>query len=788
MRILARKAIRNLISLRAQTGATGILVMFGVASLVSTWSAYETLKSARDRYYQSHHLGNVFSEYKSVPLSLARRIRAIPGVDRASFRTSVQGLIRIGDPAVARFISIPSGHNPEVNLLHLREGRMPVFRSEVEVALHEGFAKAYSLHPGDMLPVQVEGNEVRVRIAGIAISPEFVYALGPGIPLSDDRHFAVIWMPEEHLSRLAGMTEAFNSLALTLRDPSQTDAVKARVDWITGDYGVRAAFGRDRLVSARLVDQEIAQQKASAIITPLVFLGITAFLIHVIFGRLLHLQRPEIATLKALGYSDSSITGHYLGMVVLMIVAGAVPGVGMGIFFGDMMARSYARFFRFPAFGFELDARSLAAAVLIAIVSGIFGAFLTLREIAGLRPSQAMRAPVPKPMKRIFLGEQGQMLSERFSMRSRMVIRNLLSRPLRLLLTVLGIAMASGVIILALSWGDITDFMILTQFQRIQHEDLDVAFRKTVSSGALQALRNLRGVLEAEGVRRIPVRFRIAGFSKEAVLSAWPEPLHLRKIVDPGLQELSLPAHGILLSDAFRRRGGIRIGQEVFMDRVDPPFQRLGFRVAGFSGDVIGIGAHLTIPELESKLDEARGINGVLLKIDPREKEALYSKLKDYPMVASITRKDSLYYGFKNTLAAMIRTGTRLITFFGLGIAFGVVYNTIRVSFSERIREIASLRVLGLEEREAFRILISEVGLQLLFALPLGCLLGKGLVHWMMTSVNTEDFTFPVVIAADSYFSAMALVGLAFVLSVVSMRRLAKKESILDSLKMRDTG
>lgn len=784
MRVLGRKAIRNLISLRAQTGATGILVMFGVASLVSTWSAYETLKSARDRFYKSHLLGDVFSEYKSVPLSLARKIRSIPGVDQTSFRTSVQGLVRIGDPAIARFLSVPSGRDPGVNRLHLREGRLPGPGSEIEVALHEGFARAYSLHPGDPLTVQIEGNQVRVRIAGIATSPEFVYALGPGVPLSDDRRFAVLWMPEEHLNRLARMTDAFNSLALTLRHPSKADEVKGQVDWITRNYGVRAAYGRDRLISARFVDQEIDQQRASAIITPLVFLGITAFLIHVIFGRLLNLQRPEIATLKALGYSNRSITRHYLGMVVLMILVGSIPGIGMGMFFGGMMTRSYSRFFRFPEFSFELDPRSVVVGVGIAILSGVLGAFLSLREISNLEPSQAMRAPVPRPMRHIFLHARAHLLS----MRSRMVLRNLFSRPLRLTLTVLGISTASSVIILALSWGDITDFMITTQFQRIQHEDLDVSFRRTVSNGALQSLRNLPGVLEVEGVRRIPVRFRIAGFSKEAMLSAWPDSLRLREIVDSDLNPEPLPPQGVLLSDAFRRNGGIRAGQEVFMDRVDPPFQRLRFRVAGFSGDVIGIGAHLRIPELEAQLNEARGINGALLKIDPREKEALYSRLKDYPLVASITRKDSLYYGFKHTLAAMIRTGTRLITFFGLGIAFGVVYNTIRVSFSERIREIASLRVLGLAEREAFQLLISEVGLQLLLALPAGCFLGTGLVHWMMTSVNTEDFTFPVVIDARSYLYSMALVGVAFALSVASMRQLSKKESILQTLKIRDTG
>ncbi|MBU6153015.1 MAG: ABC transporter permease [Bdellovibrionales bacterium] len=786
MKALHQKTIRNLISLRAQTAATGILVMFGVSSLVSTWSAYESLKSARDRYYQSHQLGDVFSEYKMVPESIERKIRGVPGVERAEFRISIQGLIRTDDLAIARFLSIPSGKNPEVNRLHLREGRLPEFRDELEIALHEGFAKAYSLHPGDALTIQIEGKRERVRIAGIAISPEFVYAIGPGVPLSDDRHFAVVWMPKKHLERLASMQDSFNSLALTVRDPKMIESVKGSVDWLTRDYGVRASFGRDQLSSARLVDQEIAQQKASAIITPLVFLGISAFLIHVIFARLLGIQRPEIALLKALGYPDRRITSHYLEMVVLMILIGAIPGIGMGAFFGGMMARSYARFFRFPVFGFELHPPSVAVGVLVALASGMLGAFLSLREISRLPPTQAMRAPIPRAVRsRVLLGSK---VSAFLSMRARMVLRNLFSKPLRLAFTVFGISMASAVMVLALSWGDITDYMILTQFQRIQREDLDVTFRKMVSGSALQSIRNFSGVLDLEGVLRIPVRFRIAGFSKEAVISGWPEKLHLRKLLNGKLQDLTLPARGVLLSEAFFKKGGVRVGDLVYADRIDPPFDRLALRVAGFSGDVIGIGAHLRMSELEEALTESRGVNGALLKIDPHELESLYRKLKDLPLVATILRKDSVYYGFKHTLAAMIRTGTTLITFFGLGIAFGVIYNSIRVSFSERSRDIASLRVLGLSEKKAFRILIAEVALQTAIALPMGCLLGVGLTNWMMTSVNTEDFTFPVVIDRSTFLYAVILVIPAFFFSVWSVRRLARKESILDSLKIRDTG
>jgi putative ABC transport system permease protein len=786
MKAIHQKAIRNLISLRAQTAATGILVMFGVASLVSTWSAYESLKKARDLYYESHSLGDVFSEYKSVPRSMARKIRGVTGIERASFRISIQGLIRTGDPAIARFISVPSGSNPEVNQLFLREGRLPVFGDEIEIALHEGYARAYSLHAGDTLPIQIEGQRTRVRIAGIAISPEFVYAIGPGVPLSDDRHFAVAWMPEKHLERLASMKDAFNSLAITLNRSSEVESVKGSIDWITRSYGVRASFGRDKLPSARLVDQEIAQQKASAIITPLVFLGISAFLIHVIFGRLLGIQRPEIATLKALGYPNRRITFHYLGMVVLMIWMGAIPGIGMGSFFGGMMARSYARFFRFPVFGFSLDPASVIVAVAIATIAGIFGALLCLREIARLEPSQAMRSPVPRPMRAIFL--HSMFVNSRLSTRSRMVLRNLFSRPLRLILTVLGISTSSAVIVLALSWGDITDFMILTQFQHIQHEDLDLAFRKPVSHSALQSLRTLAGVMDVEGVRRIPVRFRIPGFSKEAVLSGWPDRMRLRKLVDPDLDAMKLPEHGVLLSEVFSNKGGVRVGDEVVVDRIDPPFQELKLKVAGFSGDVIGIGAHMRLHGLESMLTESKGVNGALLRVDPHELDRIYRWLKDLPLIATITRKDSLYFGFKHTLAAMIRTGTTLITFFGLGIAFGVIYNTIRVSFSERIRDIASLRVLGLGQKEAFRILIAEVGLQTGIALPLGCVMGVWLTHWMMKSVNTEDFTFPVFIDKSTFLYAVMLVVWAFAFSVWAMGRLARKESILESLKIRDTG
>lgn len=316
MLALNRKLFRDLLSLRAQVAITAILVACGVSLLISSWSAYHSLSDSRDRYYRDYAFADLFCELKRAPLDIVRKLERIPGVNVVEPRLVIEGLIDLmgkgsvygkRELAVGRFISVPAGKQPALNRLYLREGRLPAIGGaeggEVEVVLHEGFARANGLRPGDSLSVLLRGQRERLKVVGIALSPEYVYALSPAGPLPDDKHFGILWVATATMERLSRMAGAFNSVSIGVAHAStaELEGIKLQVDELLKPYGGRGAYGRDRQPSSSFVNDEISQQKGTAIVTPLIFLGIAAFLIHIISSRLIALHRSQIATLKAIG-------------------------------------------------------------------------------------------------------------------------------------------------------------------------------------------------------------------------------------------------------------------------------------------------------------------------------------------------------------------------------------------------------------------------------------------------------------------------------------------------------
>jgi putative ABC transport system permease protein len=126
--------------------------------------------------------------------------------------------------------------------------------------------------------------------------------------------------------------------------------------WSSSVHGLPAA-GRRRQPSNQILDDELDQLRTWATVVPLIFLSVSAFLVNVVLSRLVHLQRPEIATLKALGYGNGEIGLHYFKLVAVVVLLGAAIGVGAGAWLGNRLTGVYAEIFRFPLFRYQLGVR-----------------------------------------------------------------------------------------------------------------------------------------------------------------------------------------------------------------------------------------------------------------------------------------------------------------------------------------------------------------------------------------------------------------------------------------------
>ena len=259
---LDRKLWRDLRRMKGQAFAVAMVMGCGLAMMIMARSLVYSLETTRREYYEANRFAEVFAMMKRAPNSLAARIKAIPGVGTVQPGIAVQVTIdlpELDEPASGQVRSLPDFGRPELNRLFLRKGRWLTPGSRGEVLVGEAFANANSLQPGDTIAMLLHGRRQTFRIAGIVLSPEFVFESRPGAALPDNRTYGVFWMPYRELSTAFQLYGAFNYLSLTLEPGASERAVIADLDLLLTPYGGRGAFGRADHPSHIRVSDEIGR-------------------------------------------------------------------------------------------------------------------------------------------------------------------------------------------------------------------------------------------------------------------------------------------------------------------------------------------------------------------------------------------------------------------------------------------------------------------------------------------------------------------------------------------------
>ena len=351
MTALHHKLFRDLSRMTGQMIAITAVLACGIATYVTMRSSYDSLLFARSEYYSAYRFADVFAHVKRAPEALARSIAEIPGVAAVQTRIVTDVTLDVPgleEPATARLVSIPARRVPLLNDLFLRQGRYIDADRRDEVVMSEAFAVANQLKTGDSVDAVVNGKWERLRIAGIGLSPEYLYEVKPGEIFPDNRRFGVLWISRETLEAAFDMKESFNDLTLTLAQGASEPEVIERLDHLLEPYGGLGAYGRSDQISYRFIADELTELRTMGLILPTIFLAIVAFLLHVVMSRLVATERSQIAVLKAFGYGRLDIAGHYLKFGLLAALPGSVLGIAGGLWLGSLFTGVYARYFHFP--------------------------------------------------------------------------------------------------------------------------------------------------------------------------------------------------------------------------------------------------------------------------------------------------------------------------------------------------------------------------------------------------------------------------------------------------------
>ncbi len=784
---LQRKLLRDLLHMRGQVLTVALVVASGIAGFAALRSTYGSLITSRDAYYAEYRFGDVFAHLNRAPETLRPRVEGLPGVARAY--TRIIDYVRLPlehepQPPLGILVSIPRSGPAPLNEVRLERGRMPAADGRAEALLLTNFADRRGLEPGDTLPMIVEGVRQTVSIVGLANAPEFIYPVAAGGFSMDEERTAVIWMVREEVAPALGMEGAFNDVVLRLAPGASEDAVIAALDRLLAPYGGLGAVPRRLQTSHRILDGELNQLRSYATLVPVVFLGISAFLLNVVLSRLVQLQRGQVATLKAVGYTDAAIGRHYLAMMSVIVLLGTGLGLALGAWFGRALTGLYGDVFRFPALTYAMHLPVVGLSVLASLGSAGLGALVSARRMMRLPPAEALRPPAPAVYRPLLL--------ERFHLQRliaqswRMVLRELGRHPLRALLSIAGIAVSTGTVVAGRFTADSVRYLLDVQYGVATREDLTVTFTDAVPARAVSELRHLPGVIAAEGYRVVPARVRAAGRVRDAQLFGYPDGGELRRPIDARGRVPEIPPDGMLVTEKLASILGVEPGDRVDVELLEGERRTVPVTVTGTLDELFGLQGHLRLATLTGLMREAPAVSMVSLRLLPGREADVRQRLSAMPRVLGVTSPPAERAHIAESFARSMDVTMLVVTLFAATIAVGVVYNNARIALSTRSRELASLRVLGFTRGEISGILLGELGVQLLVAIPPGLLVGRWLA-WLITApINAEQFRWPVVISSETYALAALVVLAAGAASALLVRRQLDRLDLIGVLKTRE--
>lgn len=787
MSILDRKLRRDLGHLATQAVAIAMVMASGIAMYTMALYALHSLQTSQTNYYQKYRFANIFCNAVRIPADLMPRIQAIPGVSAIDQRVVFAALLdmpNMAEPVAARLISWPDSGKPRLNDLFLADGRWLDSERSDEVLASHSFVAAHGLKLDDQLEFVINGRKRRLQIVGVVYSPEYIVQIQPGSLLPDYKRFGVFWMSHRHLSAAVDMQGAVNDVTLTLERGATEAAVIEAVDELLAPYGGTGAYGRDQHVSHRFLEDEIKQLTIMAWVSPTIFLLVAAFLLNVMVGRVVALQREQIAVLKACGYYDWQIGVHYLKLALLIAVGGAGLGLLFGYWLGQNTTRMYAEVYRFPVQQGSLTGTIVWGSLLISIGSAVIGTWRSIAAVISLPPADAMRPATPSNFSTSWVERIG--LRWLLPQIIRMLLRQIQRQPIKSLSTVFGMAMALAIMILGSFSLDAIRYLIWFQFDYAQRQDITVVFNQVTERDVVSELKSLPGVSEVQTFRAIPMTVRHQHASRKIGVMALGDEAPLYRLVNIKEQIVPTPPEGLVLSDKLAKILDADLGDRVQLTALEGTRHSAEIEVVRIITEYGGLNAYVSPQVLARWSHLPRTCSGAHLMIDSATTTEVYHRLKNMPQVASVNLKGAAMRSFEESFAANILTMRLFNIIFTVIIAFGVVYNHARISFAEQSRDLATLRVLGFTNGEVTSILLGELAILTVAALLPGCLIGWGLAAMLVWGMDTELYRIPMVIEPATYWFAMFVVVVAAFLSGLVMLRKIWALDMVSVLKARE--
>ena len=782
--MLFRKAYRAMWRYKRAYMACIFLTLMGTMMLTALGTAVTGLANAKEYFYANYNLAHVWADVGAIPISQVDRLRNIPGVFDVSHRTVMEVRAEAegsDDIIILRLMSFVPGDESRINDFRI-EGTKPSFQNDMAVNSMHKSARGYER--GDRVTLFAQGRAVNFEITGSFMSPEYSYiARGGGEMLPAHDMFGVAYITEEAMNNLTRLTGVANQVLFTLMYGYEFEDVQAAIADALDPYGLLFAYDRNSLISYAMMDMQVSGMEAVAGSMPVVFVVMAAVVLYLMLKRIIEQERTQIGTLKAFGYSNRAMLLHYM---IYGGITGLIGGI-LGFFAGALVAPFYLQifldFFTMPYLTQSVDPIYALISVGIGLGSGLLGAFMGALKALKLSPAEAMRPESPKPIKYDIVGRI-KWLRFILTSRGQMALRSILRSPVRSGFVVTGVIFSYMLLAVFGDMEGIVDSLLYEQFEYVRMYDVRVSLNHPIDyTQAIEVAFAVRHVTDAEGIWELPITLTNNHISERTVITGIPAGGELFQVFDSRTRLTHPPPTGGLiitngLADQLQAGAGDVVYLSTLLAEDDIPVS-----IMTVIEQNVGSGAFMELSALSILVEHPTVVSAIL--INTNNIEYIAGRFTESPIVTLVESKDAALQSYIAMMAPFSFMYT-IMFFMGIAVAFAIIYNTSTISLSERQREFATLRVLGLTVDEVCEIMRFEYWVLAVIGMIIGIPAAGALMGALNTLMDTDMMSMPSVLSAGAYIRAAAGTAMAIILSNLLAKGKISKFEMVEVLKERE--
>jgi protein of hypothetical function DUF214 len=776
---LNKKLLRDLLENKGANLAAIVVVSIAIMLFVGASISLNTLIDSKDVAYELNNFPDVYARLISIS---DKKISSLQNIDKIkSFEPRLVEELKIANTnKTIRMMSITKNIGKYV----LVEGSAPR-ENAFEILIDEKFAEANNYKIGQDITVISNGVKKNMKICGTMFTAEGIYSIRDNSTIMPNYSiFSLGFTDIASLQRLTGKNY-YNEILFDLKDNVEFEDVKNDIKREIENYGLINLYPQDDQISDTMIDGEIDEQKSLMIVMPIIFLSVAILVMGIMVKRIIEQQRMQIGILKSFGYSDFQVGFHYASYCLIIGLIGGIIGCVCGVGFGHIMLSMYKAFFNMEFINNHSQTQLFIMGIALSSTFSVAAGINAATKAVNIMPSEAMRQEAPKSGKKMFI-EALPVFNMVFNSRGKMSVRNISRNKKRSFFIILGIALAFAISVLPWSLLELMDKMIFDRYRYTEKYDIKIFLNGfTSKSGGENALNLMSKIQYKQGVLEVPVTLEYQGVKEDTVAIGLQQDSRLYTVVDDDKNKVDIPSGMIVLSEKLAEKLKADVGDYISLKSPYSKYKedKHYIKVGKIVKQSIGMNGYLDITYLSNILGYEDMCNSILLKVeDENYIYDLREKFQDLEKIVSIQSKLENMAQIRQRMETMYSM-IYFMAIIAAAMTFAIVYNTFVVVLLERQREISTLMVLGMKEKDVLSIISLEQNITSIIGVILGLPIAKLFIIIMSKTIITDTFTMPTDMSLNSVLIALILLVLSAVSAQLLASRKLNKIEIVDVLK-----